>query len=100
MASKKLGNLIKEARTEAGLTQEQLARKIAVLSVWGNHTVERANFMYLATSTEGDSLANLLPQNMALRLVLYAAAMLLFFGIVYLPVHLEKKRNARKEQIV
>ena len=73
---------------------------LAALSVWGNHTVERANFMYLATSTEGDSLANLLPQNMALRLALYAAAMLLFFGIVYLPVHLEKKRNARKEQTV
>ena len=32
MASKKLGNLIKEARTEAGLTQEQLARKISGLS--------------------------------------------------------------------
>ena len=28
MASKKLGNLIKEARTEAGYTQEELARKI------------------------------------------------------------------------
>lgn len=32
MASKKVGTLIREARTEAGLTQEQLARKIAVLS--------------------------------------------------------------------
>ena len=32
MASKKLGNLIKEARTGAGLTQEQLARKISGLS--------------------------------------------------------------------
>ena len=31
MASKKLGNLIKEARTEAGLTQEQLARRISGL---------------------------------------------------------------------
>jgi len=28
MASKKLGALIKEARTEAGLTQEQLAKKV------------------------------------------------------------------------
>lgn len=32
MASKKVGTLIKEARTEAGLTQEQLARRIAGLS--------------------------------------------------------------------
>ena len=29
MASKKLGNLIKEARTEAGLTHEQLARRVS-----------------------------------------------------------------------
>ena len=32
MASKKVGTLIREARTEAGLTQEQLARRIAGLS--------------------------------------------------------------------
>ena len=32
MASKKVGTLIKEARTEAGLPQEQLARRIAGLS--------------------------------------------------------------------
>ena len=32
MASKKVGTLIKEARTEAGLTQEQLARRITGLS--------------------------------------------------------------------
>lgn len=29
MASKKVGALIKEARTNAGLTQEQLAKKIS-----------------------------------------------------------------------
>ena len=32
MASKKVGTLIKEARTEVGLTQEQLARRISGLS--------------------------------------------------------------------
>ena len=32
MASKKVGTLIKEARTEADLTQEQLARRISGLS--------------------------------------------------------------------
>ena len=41
MASKKLGNLIKEARTEAGLTQEQLARKIAGLSASDISAAER-----------------------------------------------------------
>ena len=41
MASKKLGNLIKEARTEAGFTQEQLARKIAGLSATDISEAER-----------------------------------------------------------
>ena len=41
MASKKLGNLIKEARTEAGLTQEQLARRIAGLSATDISEAER-----------------------------------------------------------
>lgn len=41
MASKKLGTLIKEARTEAGLTQEQLARKISGLSAADISEAER-----------------------------------------------------------
>ena len=41
MASKKLGNLIKEARTDAGLTQEQLARKISGLSAADISEAER-----------------------------------------------------------
>ena len=41
MASKKLGNLIKEARTAAGLTQEQLARKISGLSASDISAAER-----------------------------------------------------------
>ena len=41
MASKKLGNLIREARTEAGLTQEQLARRIAGLSATDISEAER-----------------------------------------------------------
>ena len=41
MASKKLGNLIKEARTGAGLTQEQLARRIAGLSATDISEAER-----------------------------------------------------------
>ena len=41
MASKKVGTLIKEARTEAGLTQEQLARRISGLSAGGISLAER-----------------------------------------------------------
>lgn len=41
MASKKLGNLIKEARTEAGFTQEELARKIPGVSASDISQAER-----------------------------------------------------------
>ena len=41
MASKKVGTLIKEARTEAGLTQEQLARRISGLSAGAISLAER-----------------------------------------------------------
>ena len=39
--AKKVGTLIKEARTEAGLTQEQLARKISGLSASDISKAER-----------------------------------------------------------
>ena len=41
MVAKKVGTLIKEARTEAGLTQEQLARRIAGLSASDISLAER-----------------------------------------------------------
>ena len=41
MVSKKVGTLIKEARTAAGLTQEQLARKISGLSASDISLAER-----------------------------------------------------------
>ena len=41
MATKKVGTLIKEARTDAGMTQEQLARKIAGLSASDISLAER-----------------------------------------------------------
>ena len=41
MAAKKVGTLIKEARTEAGLTQEQLARRIPGLSASDISQAER-----------------------------------------------------------
>lgn len=41
MAAKKVGTLIKEARTKAGLTQEQLARKVSGLSASDISLAER-----------------------------------------------------------
>ena len=41
MATKKLGNLIREARTGAGLTQEQLAKKVTGISALDISKAER-----------------------------------------------------------
>ena len=41
MAAKKVGTLIKEARAEAGLTQEQLAKKVSGVSASDISKVER-----------------------------------------------------------
>lgn len=41
MATKKVGTLIREARTDAGMTQEQIARKIAGLSASDLSLAER-----------------------------------------------------------
>ncbi len=42
MATKKLGNLIKKARTDAGLTQEQLAKKVSGATASDISKAERA----------------------------------------------------------
>ena len=42
MATKKLGNLIKKARTDAGLTQEELAKKVRGLTAADIGKAERA----------------------------------------------------------
>ena len=43
MAKKKVGEMIKEARTAAGLTQEQLARKVKGVSATDISNAERGN---------------------------------------------------------
>ncbi len=49
MASKKVGTIIKEARTEAGLTQEQLARKVAGVTAAELGKVERGEADFTQT---------------------------------------------------
>lgn len=66
---------------------------LAVFSVYGNSTVDGANFMYLATKTEGDSLANLFPENVFLRLAVYGIIMIIMFAIAYLPTYIAQKRK-------
>lgn len=66
---------------------------LAIISVYCNNMVEEANFMYLKTKTTGASLANIFPENVYLRFVIYSGIATVMFAIVYLPTYLYKKRN-------
>lgn len=69
---------------------------LAALSIYANGKVAGANYLYLATSTDGDSIANLLPENMCLRVALYAGTMAVLFGLAYLPVFLSEGRKRER----
>lgn len=82
-------------------------KPLAVLSVLcavaiiANINIEGANFMYLAKGTAGDSIANILPQNIWVRLGLYAVILAVLFFLVSLP-HIipEIKAYRAKKQAV
>ncbi|MBQ8685319.1 MAG: TIGR02206 family membrane protein [Clostridia bacterium] len=58
---------------------------LATLAIIANLNIEGANFMYLAATTDGDSIANILPQNIWIRLVLYLGILIVLFALVSLP---------------
>lgn len=68
---------------------------LAVFSIFANNAIPEANYLYLAANTDGDSIANLLPENMTVRLIFYIAAVLLLFTLVYQPVRFERKREEK-----
>ena len=74
---------------------------LAVLAIIANLNIEDANFMYLASGTEGDSIANILPENIWVRLALYIGILIVLFFLVSLP-HLipEWKEKRRKKNAV
>ena len=65
-----------------------------------NGKIEGANFMYLAEGTAGDSIANILPQNIWVRLLLYVGIIAVLFTLVSLPQIItqakERKRTGKK----
>lgn len=65
---------------------------LVVGALWGNSFVEGANYLYLAANTDGDSVANLLPASIPVRLGLYAIASVVLFALAYLPMHICKRK--------
>lgn len=71
---------------------------MATLAIIANTHIEGANFMYLAAGTAGDSLANVLPANIWLRLLVYLGLVTLLFTLVSLPQIISEIREKRKRK--
>ena len=70
---------------------------LATIAIVANYSIPDANFMYLAAGTDGNSIANILPQSIPVRLAVYLAILLVLFTLLSLPQiireHKEKKNK-------
>jgi uncharacterized membrane protein YwaF len=71
---------------------------LATLAIIANMNIEGANFMYLAKGTAGDSIANILPENIWVRLVLYLGVLCVLFTLVSLPHIIPEIKAWRKKK--
>ena len=67
-----------------------------------NYAIPDANFMYLASGTTGNSIANVLPQSIPVRLCLFIGILCVLFALISLPQIIkqitEKKKTAPPDQ--
>ena len=68
---------------------------MAILAVIANLNIPGANFLYLASGTTGGSLANILPENIGIRLVLYIGILAVLFTLVSLPQIIGEARRKK-----
>ena len=70
------------------------------LAIYFNSKIEGADFFFLANNTEGSSLASILPNNMALKVIIYTATgitlFLLEYLVYYLIIHFVTKYREKK----
>lgn len=71
---------------------------LTTLAIIANKNIEGANFMYMADTTAGDSLANILPQNIWLRLLVGAGIVTVLFALISLP-QIISQIKARKHKV-
>ena len=73
---------------------------LAVFAIFANLNIPDANYMYLAAGTPGDSLANVLPSNIWVRLVVCFGIVCVLFALVSLPQIIReiKQKRAQKEK--
>ena len=71
---------------------------LAVIAIIANNNIEGANFMYLAKGTSGDSIANVLPQDIGVRLVLYLGILIVLFVLLSLPQIIPQIKAHRRKK--
>ena len=74
---------------------------LAVFAIYANINIPDANYMYLAAGTPGDSLANVLPSNLWLRLLVAFFIVTALFVLLSLPQiisEIKKKKNGAPVQ--
>ena len=72
---------------------------LATFAIIANYSIEDANFMYLAAGTDGDSIANMLPQSIPVRLVVYLAILLVLFTLLSLPQIIKEYNRNKKNNV-
>lgn len=68
---------------------------LGAFAIPANFSYENANYLYLSASTDGASIANLLPANVGLRAVLYGCGALALFFLLSLMLPWLRKRFAQ-----
>lgn len=71
---------------------------LAILAIIANLNIEGANFMYLASTTDGDSIANFLPPNVWLRLLIGLGLIAVLFTLVSIPQIVREIKQKRKNK--
>ena len=72
---------------------------LAVIAMIANSNIEGANFMYLAKGTTGDSIANILPQNLWVRLALYLGILCVLFTLLSLPQIISQIKTYKNKKL-
>lgn len=69
---------------------------LAVIAIFANNMMDGANYLFLAKSSRGASILDILPKNYFVRICLMAAAMALLFYLAYLPWFLMDRAKRKK----
>ena len=76
---------------------------LAIFAVILNNLIPTANYLYLSDSTDGASIANILPKSIPLRIVIYAVLIGILFILEYLInlliIKLYNKKHLKEEKL-